>query len=115
MRMEKCSDEIILMTTLPSMDAALTLVRALVEARLIACGTVLPGGISQYRWKGELCRDEETIALLKTTRHHLADIETRFASLHPYEVPEMLTFPAEQISLPYRDWMREELKPIQSS
>ncbi|MBU1706628.1 divalent-cation tolerance protein CutA, partial [bacterium] len=54
--MEKCSDEIILMTTLPGMDAALTMVRTLVEERLIACGTVLPGGISQYRWKGELCR-----------------------------------------------------------
>ena len=81
--MEKCSDEIILMTTLPGMDAALAMIRSLVEDRLIACGTVFSGGISQYYWKGELCRDEEALALLKTTRNHLVDIETRFAALHP--------------------------------
>jgi periplasmic divalent cation tolerance protein len=109
---EKCNDEILLMTTLPSLDAALALVKTLVEERLVACGTVLSGGISQYYWQGDFCRDEETVVLLKTRRGHLAAIEARFASLHPYEVPEMLTFAADQISLPYRNWMHQELKPL---
>jgi periplasmic divalent cation tolerance protein len=107
---EKCCEEIVLMTTLPSRDVALSLVRALVEERLVACGTALPEAISQYYWQGELCRDEETVVLLKTTRQRLPEIESRFASLHPYEVPEMLTFVADQISPSYRDWMRKEMK-----
>lgn len=110
--MEKCTDEIVLMTTLPSRDAALSLVRTLVEERLVACGTALPEAISQYYWQGELCRDEETVVLLKTTRRHLPAIEERFSSLHPYEVPEMLTLAADQISVPYRDWMHKEMKAI---
>ena len=110
--MEQCRDEIVLMTTLPSIDAALSLVKALVEERLVACGTALSGAISQYYWQRDLCRDEETVVLLKTWRGHLPAIEARFASLHPYEVPEMLTFVADQISLPYRNWMHQELKPL---
>ena len=108
--MEKCRDEVILMTTLPSLEAALVLVRTLVEERLVACGTALPGGVSQYYWQEKLCKDEETVVLLKTTRNHLSTIEERFSSLHPYEVPEMLTFAADQISFPYQNWMHQELK-----
>ena len=108
--MEKCRDEILLMTALPSLDAALELVRTLVEERLVACGTALPGGVSQYFWQGKLCKDEETVVLLKTTRNHLPAIEARFSCLHPYEVPEMLTFAPTEISLPYQNWMHQELK-----
>ncbi len=107
---EKCRDEVILMTTLPNMDAALTLVRALVEERLVACGSALPGAISQYYWQGELCKEQETVVLLKTTPKNLSAIEARFSSLHPFEVPEMLTFTPDQISLPYRNWMHQELQ-----
>jgi periplasmic divalent cation tolerance protein len=108
--MEKCRDEVILMTTLPNMEAALTLVRALVEERLVACGSALPGAISQYYWQSELCREQETVVLLKTTRQRLSEIEARFSSLHPFEVPEMLTFAPDQISIPYRNWMHQELQ-----
>lgn len=108
--MEKCRDEVILMTTLPGMDAALALARTLVEERLVACGSAVPRAVSQYYWQDKLCTEEETIVLLKTTRRHLPAIEARFSSLHPYEVPEMLTFATDQISLPYRNWMHQELK-----
>lgn len=41
-------------TTAPSVEEGRTSVRALVERRLVACGTVIPGAVSIYRWKGEV-------------------------------------------------------------
>ena len=40
------------LTTAPSVETAKRLVRTLVERRLIACGTVIPGALSTYWWQG---------------------------------------------------------------
>ena len=48
------TDAIVVMTTLSSADEAVKMVRSLLERRLIACGTVVPGGRSLYRWQGKI-------------------------------------------------------------
>ena len=60
------TDAIVVMTTLASTDEAVKLVRALLERRLVACGTVLPGGRSLYRWQGKIADEQEAVVLLKT-------------------------------------------------
>jgi len=60
------TDAIVVMTTLASTDEAVKLVRALLERRLVACGTVLPGGRSLYRWNGKIADEQEAVVLLKT-------------------------------------------------
>lgn len=42
---------VLCVTTVPSVEAGRSLVRTLVDRRLVACGTILPGGTSIYRWK----------------------------------------------------------------
>src|SRR5436309_7606503 len=45
---------LVVLTTLATDADARTLVTALLAERLIACGTLLPGGRSMYRWEGEV-------------------------------------------------------------
>src|SRR5437667_246672 len=58
----------VVLTTLASEADARALVTALLADRLIACGTLLPGGRSLYRWQGKMTEEAEVVVLLKTDR-----------------------------------------------
>jgi len=100
---------LLVLTTLGSADAARTLVRGLVADRLIACGTVLPGGESIYRWRGAVTEESEVVVLLKTRVERWDALRAAVAARHPYEVPELLAFPAEHALEPYLAWLGAEV------
>src|SRR5207245_9888491 len=57
---------LVVLTTLANDDDARALVTALLADRLIACGTLLPGARSIYRWEGAVSEESEVVVLLKT-------------------------------------------------
>ena len=62
---------------------------SLVENKLAACVQIIPIR-SFYEWKGEVCRDEERLLLIKTRASLYGDIEAFIIQNHPYEVPEIV-------------------------
>ena len=99
------SDARVVFVTAPSEDVAEALVRAVVSERLAACGTLLPGARSLYRWKGELCEDVEVQILLKTREGTVDALAARLVELHPYEVPEVLAVPVTAGLPAYLAWV----------
>lgn len=99
---------LVALTTAPSADAAKRLVRTLVERRLVACGTVLPGAASVYRWQGAITEEEEVAVILKTTAARWAALAAALPALHPYDVPELVALPVVGGYRPYLDWVRAE-------
>jgi periplasmic divalent cation tolerance protein len=95
-------------TTAPSADEGRTIVRALVERRLVACGTVIPGGVSIYRWKGDVEEAREVVVILKTTAERWAALAAALPELHPYEVPELVVVPVVGGHSAYLQWLSEE-------
>lgn len=102
------TDALIVMTTVASAQEAEALVRGLLERRLIACGTMLPGARSLYRWEGKLADETETVVLLKTRSACLGSVEAAFGELHPYKVPELLALPVTGGNAKYLDWLTGE-------
>lgn len=99
------TDVIVVLVTTPSAEKAAEIARAVVEERLAACGNVLPGLRSIYRWKGEVQEDAEALLLLKTRRGHFDRLRERIVALHPYELPEVIALPVEAGHAPYLDWI----------
>ncbi|MBI5837848.1 MAG: divalent-cation tolerance protein CutA [Candidatus Eisenbacteria bacterium] len=89
-------------------DAALT-VNKLVSERFIACGTLLPGARSIYRWQGKLQDDREVVVLMKTDLDHWPALRDRLEELHPYETPEILALPVSAGSPAYLAWLERQL------
>lgn len=81
------------------------LAERVVDERLAACVNLIPGVRSVYRWEGEVARDDEAMAVLKTTRAGLPALRARVLELHPYDVPEFLALPVELGSDPYVRWI----------
>ena len=102
------TDAIVVLTTLASAEEAVTLVRTLLERRLIACGNILPGVRSLYRWEGKVADEREVVVILKTRRVRLDALELAFGELHPYKVPELLALPVSAGLHKYLEWIDDE-------
>jgi periplasmic divalent cation tolerance protein len=100
---------LVVLTTLGDADAARAFVAALVQARVIACGTLLPGATSIYRWEGELKEEAEVVVLLKTDAARWNDLCAAVRERHPYQVPELLALPVTQGLDLYLSWLTSEV------
>jgi uncharacterized protein involved in tolerance to divalent cations len=60
------TDAVVVLTTLANTDEAVKFVKQLLERRLVACGTILPGTRSLYRWEDKLADEIEVVVMLKT-------------------------------------------------
>ncbi len=102
------SDALVVLTTVSSAEDAVTLIRALLDRRLIACGTLLPGARSLYRWEGKVADEHEVVVILKTAATRVDAIEHAFAELHPYKLPELLALPVAAGLDRYLAWIGQE-------
>jgi periplasmic divalent cation tolerance protein len=102
------TDAMVVMTTVASADEAVTLIKTLLERRLIACGQIIPGVRSLYRWNGKIADESEVIVYLKTRAARLDSLEVAFAELHPYKVPELLALPVTAGLAKYLSWINAE-------
>ena len=102
------TDALVVMTTVATTDDAVGLIKTLLERRLIACGQIVPGVRSLYRWKGKIADEPEVIVYLKTRAARLESLEVAFAELHPYKVPELLAFPVTGGLAKYLTWINAE-------
>jgi periplasmic divalent cation tolerance protein len=95
---------LLLLVTAPEAEAR-TLARRLVEERLAACGNVIPGVSSVYRWKGEVEEATEALLILKAPRAGGDALLRRIPELHSYDVPEILVLEVADGHPPYLDWV----------
>jgi len=102
------TDAIVVLTTVANDDEAVKLVRGLLDRRLIACGTLLPGARSIYRWQGKIADERETLLLLKTRSARVEPLQEAFKELHPYKVPEFLVLSVDTGLEKYIEWINEE-------
>ncbi|MBU3564716.1 divalent-cation tolerance protein CutA [Polynucleobacter sp. MWH-HuK1] len=100
---------LVVVTSLPSLEAAKGLARALVEAHLAACVQIQPGMTSIYRWEGKLCEEPEVLLSAKTTQAKWLENCAFIQKAHPYDVPEILAFEPEQYDQQYGKWVESEV------
>ena len=92
-----------------SHETAVSIVTTLVEERVIACGNILPGVTSIYRWQGAVQTEPEVMVVLKTTDDKVSALLERVRALHPYDVPELLVLTVESGHEPYLKWVAESV------
>ena len=102
------TDGQLVLTMLPTADAAVEIARTLVEERLAACCNIVPAVRSIYRWQDKIEDDNEVLVLIKTRTEHFERLRARILELHPYEVPEVLALPVEAGYAAYLEWMAKE-------
>jgi periplasmic divalent cation tolerance protein len=98
------SDHGVLMTALPSRDAAAAIAGLLIEEKLAACVQLLPIE-SFYRWDGKIQNEAEVLLLIKTRTALFDTAIARIKAAHPYVVPEIVGLPFAAGFAGYFDWI----------
>jgi periplasmic divalent cation tolerance protein len=94
-------------TTWPDLETARKAARVLVEERLAACGNIVPGVESVYRWEGKVETGAEVLVVFKTVIGSYQMFETRLRELHPYQVPEVLALRVTDGLPSYLRWVEQ--------
>jgi periplasmic divalent cation tolerance protein len=98
-------DFLLVFVTFADADNAARIGRTLVEERLAACVNVIPGMRSIYEFGGKLCDETEALALIKTRRSLFPALRDRVATLHAYQVPEIIAVSLDEGHTPYLEWL----------
>jgi len=102
---------LVVLVTTSDADEARRLASALVEESLAACGNVVPGLTSIFRWEGAVQNEDEALLFLKTTAACFPELEERIGELHSYDVPEILALPVAGGGAAYLEWVAEAVEP----
>lgn len=97
----------LVLTTFSDRDVAAQTVRTLVSEKLAACGTILPGARSIYRWNGGLEDSPEVVVIFKIAATNEDRFFERLPQIHPYEVPEVISIAPERWNEAYGRWVLE--------
>lgn len=101
----------VVLSTVPDVETAERVSRALVDERLAACVSRVPGVVSLFRWQGGVEESGEILLVIKTHARRAPELTRRLRELHPYEVPEILVLPVAAGLGAYLDWIRAETEP----
>jgi periplasmic divalent cation tolerance protein len=101
---------VILLVSAGSRDEAERLGEGLVESRLAACGSVIPGVHSFYHWEGKLQREHEALLLVKTSVARAQAAQDYLRLHHTNALPEILQISVDGGSPEYISWLLKEVE-----
>jgi periplasmic divalent cation tolerance protein len=96
---------VLVYATFPSANSAANAGDWLVENGLAACVNIVPGMTSIYRWKGEIHRDAEVMALIKTRASLAERVVSGVRERHPYENPALVVIEMSGGSADFLGWI----------
>lgn len=103
------TDNVIILCTAPDETCARDLAAKLLDGKLAACVTMLPGALSLYHWEGALEQQQEVQMLIKTHARLQQELMILIKSLHPYHTPELLVLPVLGGDPAYLSWLNASL------
>lgn len=98
---------IVVHTTTANINEAKIIAHALVGKGLAACVNMHPI-TSIYEWRGNLEEEGEVELSIKTTSHMLEDVKKTILSMHSYELPALLWWPADAEEK-YAQWISDSI------
>jgi periplasmic divalent cation tolerance protein len=97
--------------TFPEAETARRVACEMVSLQLAACGNVIPQIHSVYRWEGKIEIADEALAIFKLPATRYVEFEAKLRSLHPYDVPEIISCRIDQGLPEYFRWVIESCSP----
>lgn len=95
----------VVLTTLPSAEAAETLAREVVAAGHAACAQVDGPVRSHYLWEGKACAEEEWRLTLKVAAEREPALRAWALPRHPHAIPQWVVLAADATDA-YLGWAR---------
>ena len=100
---------IVITTTSDDQHVLEAIGRRLVEDRLAACCQIAPPLKSIYRWDDQIETSRETQLAIKTMASRFDEVAQIIASMHNYDVPQIVAVDIVAVSESYAQWMQTSM------
>jgi periplasmic divalent cation tolerance protein len=94
----------IVFVTVSSLEEARNLAQAILDKRLAACVSIIPGVESHYWWKDKLHQSAELQLVIKTYAEQFEALAEVIRWHHSYDCPEIVAVVPAEMSSEYRAW-----------
>jgi periplasmic divalent cation tolerance protein len=96
---------LVTLSTFPDVETARRISTQLVTEKFAACANILPGVESIYRWKEKIETGNETLVFFKVSEERQQAFQDKLRSLHPYDVPEIISCNIDSGLSEYLRWV----------
>ena len=103
------SEFITIVTTTNSKENAQLIGNDAINLKLAACVQLISSVNSIYRWKNEICSEDEIILMIKTTMKNKDELVRIIRQNHAYEIPEIICYNMDILNDDYRRWFKGEI------
>jgi periplasmic divalent cation tolerance protein len=86
-------------------EEAESITQALLQERLVASISIIPGVKTKVWWKDELVTQEETLLILRTREELIWKVERRIVELNSFEIPEVASIEIKEWNNKYASWL----------
>jgi periplasmic divalent cation tolerance protein len=97
--------------TTANKEEAISISRALLAERLVACVNIMDHVLSMYWWMGEIEHNAEAVIIVKTRTSLQNLVISKVKSLHSYDVPAIVCIPMTDGNPDFVDWITAETTP----
>ncbi len=95
-------------TLFPDEESARRMASSVIGDGLAACVNILAPCLSFYEWEGAVQENSEVPVILKSTAARADDLIERIESMHPYEVPAILSWPIVRAPHAFAKWVNDQ-------
>lgn len=86
-------------------EVAEQIAHVLVEENLAVCINVIALVTSIYKWEGQVEKAHESLLIVKAMTEKTDDLIAKVREIHPYEIPEVISFDITAGNPDYLDWL----------
>ncbi len=101
----KSKDVRLIICNIPNKETLLKTKEILLKKKIVTCINVINKITSFYIWKNKIKKKKEIKVIFKTFSFLTNKVIKIITKIHPYKIPEILTFKIHQINKKYFDWM----------
>ncbi|KAM9440414.1 protein CutA homolog [Clarias gariepinus] len=102
----------VLIINCPSEQTAKDIGRYIMEKRMAASVNILPRTSTMFYWKGAIQESSETLLLVRTRTSVIQRLSDFVKTIHPYETPEIFSFPMQDGSHSYLKWIDDAVPDV---
>lgn len=95
----------LVLSSAPDMESARTIAGVLLDRKLAACVSLVPGAESHYVWEGKREQTAEVLILIKAPTAHWPKLRDEILAVHPYDCPEILQLDLSDGLPKYLEWL----------
>ncbi len=98
----------VVFVTVDKKTAAEKIAKSLLKNRLCACVNIVKDIKSYYWWKGKIEKAHEYLLIIKTNKNLVERLILETKKVHPYTVPEIISFDINKGNMDYINWVLKE-------